>query len=301
MEENNLYDLIDAYLDKTLSAEHLVEVEQQLLTDDSFQEEVALQQKLREAYSDSKQFHLYQTITKVLEEGRLTQTEAAAKGNNSPSKNNWKWLGLFLFVVFAGIGFWFIHSPPPPELSSAASIEEDDRDRITLDTLSPIDSSAHEQRKDTFKTIPPSSNPNVSPPPKKKKNTPIASNSADYKTNNTLESLTDQVRSPGTKQKITLTSPKIDADFNLNVRNKVNIAFEGKVEREENGKLSLLVFNNKNPNRPIDTKIINIDKNETGLDTFYLNYEFTRPPGLYYFTIESENKILAAGRFEVYD
>ena len=107
------------------------------------------------------------------------------------------------------------------------------------------------------------------------------------------------LRSEGLTVKV--NSPTNDADFALGNKGEALVPFRGTIEGSdevEQGTLVLIVFNNKDSNKPIVSVDLEPRKDDSNSYAFQLRQRLKALPGLYYFTIEQgEGEIIYAGKF----
>lgn len=96
MENGNLYDLIERYLDDNLSETERISVESRLVDDPEFREEVALHKALHRHLSDSGELRLRSVLTQV-----LTRPVADRRSPAPPRKRWLIALGIVLLVMSA--------------------------------------------------------------------------------------------------------------------------------------------------------------------------------------------------------
>jgi anti-sigma factor RsiW len=110
MENQDILELINAFLDEELSEDQAREVERRMAEDAEFRKGVALQKDLRSAYRQSGRIRLRNRMAEIMEE------PIPEEDNNVPSTKNkampfGKWLLLLAAIVIVLLATWFFSRP----------------------------------------------------------------------------------------------------------------------------------------------------------------------------------------------
>ncbi len=227
MNKEELYDLIERYLDGTLpDAEHQA-VERQMTTDADFRTEVELHRALHTSLGDAGNFRLRTALDNLLRDP--PPIDDFPSSESSPPASSPRWPRLTGIVVLLAVAVFFVWRwVTPGETSPRSNSPQPEQNQPLIDTTTPSDP--------------------VSPPIKSNPNKPIAmADPADFAPNPVLEArIGDMMRGSGIG--FELSSPAVGASFQLHdgritlpVR---GVATGGDIPTDQ--PLELLIY----PNRP---------------------------------------------------
>lgn len=232
MNKEELYDLIERYLDGVLSDAEREAVERRMANEADFRAEVELHRALHTSLSDADNFRLRNALDDLLRDPPPTDDTT---NQGSASSTLLRWPQLVSIVVLIAVAGWFMWQWLSPDNKSLSSpIPQPPQDQTSDTTSTP-------EQKLPLDT--PSSQP-VRPKPNK----PIAmADPADFKPNPVLEArIGDMVRGNGIG--FELTSPAAGASFQLR-NGRIALPIRGTVTGggiPADQPLELLIY----PNRP---------------------------------------------------
>lgn len=269
-------ELIERYLDGTLSAAEQEQVLARISTDEAFRAELELHQQLQEEFADPKKLQLRDMLTDILQQ-EPTPTEA-----EKPS-NAWKMVGIVLIVLLgAGLIWWMTGQTKTPVPAAPEQPQQ----------TAPIQQTGNDP--DTNQSIKTPSNP-------------IAmADKAAFKANKVFEARLGNggIRSSDASE-VKMTNPILGADFR-SANGQVKISFAGTVPAEEDAEefpLQVSVFNNLSAEKPIAQFAPSIPNRNQQTEpwAFSARQTLRLQAGLYYFTLErkSDGELMYVGKFTV--
>ena len=112
-EKIDLFDLIESYLNNDLPDAKRREVEQRMVEDEAFRQEVELHRGLQENFSDPGRWRLRSTLAEVMKENPPPD-EPSFKSKPGFSKS--RWIGIIFFsIVLIGIVIWYLLQSLPDQ------------------------------------------------------------------------------------------------------------------------------------------------------------------------------------------
>jgi hypothetical protein len=277
MENLDLNELIERYLDGSLPAEMQQEVETRLATDADFKAEVELHRQLQTELADPKKMQLRDLLQEVVQEPLP-----------APAKPGWlKLVGTGLAALLVLWALWVWLSPTPTDVP--APVRQEETKPVTPDNQ-PV-------------AMPPGQNE----PPKtdvKEAHPHIAmANPAAFHTNRDFEArLGSQIRDAGGAA--TVASPATGADFTPK-DGFVRIRFRGAANADGDATsypLHINIYSNEpNPDKPMFLLRPEITDRNAGSWDFSTMARLRLQPGLYYFTVERQagDDLIFVGKFTV--
>ncbi|MCB9339544.1 MAG: hypothetical protein H6577_15545 [Lewinellaceae bacterium] len=295
MENKDLYELIDGYLDGSLTEAEQREVEQRQSRDPGFRQQVQLQRELRETIGNPGRQRLRSVLADILADEPMPPDEPPP----TAAINWWKWAALLAVVVVAGIGIWQWQQP------EAAPIPPDPPGKaIEIPPAPPVqETTPAENGPPAEAPTPPTENKPAQPPKTQKQDIPIAAiDPAAFERNASWDAKVKGVVMGNDELKLTLTSPPLDANFPPGKDGQVTIRFSGTLANfgdADTAPLVLLLYDNQN-RRPLFQIPLALKKTATDQHLFERKERMALKPGLYYFIVETvEGDALAGGRFTV--
>ena len=291
MENENVLELIDGFLDGTLPETRLREVEQRLSQDAAFRQQVQLQRELREAYSNPGRWRLRSVMADIMEEEPQPPEQPPAIKNG----HWWKWIALLVIIVAAGFGIWQWRQP---DTTATPPVQEEQK--AAEQPAPPIAQEEPEEPKlPAEEPKQPAADQPAAPP---RDNAPIAViDPAVFDINGTRETKLQGMRAVQGME-LTLSAPAENANFISGPDKQVTLPFKGTLSDTDNAEtvsVLLLLYDNKNrrPVKEIPIVLQQEKENKFLLDT---NNKMALKPGLYYFMVETEDgDPLAGGKFTV--
>ena len=288
MENGDLSELIESYLDNTLSEEQRREVEQRMANDESFRREVQLHRELQENFSDPARWRLRSTMMEVMQEP-ISSEGPAFTSKPAVAHKIWKWF-ILLAAVFIGIGFWYWLKP---------SADESLKDPIeALPSVEPSSPMTGEQA-DSVVT---ETKETISSKQQPEQPLQIAlADPANFIPNPSMEAFVNSAFRSHDDLSLAMSSPVNSAAFTPNKKGETLIRFAGVLEgfsESEQGVFVVAIFNNKDVVKPLVSLPLKLKKDNTGW-AFDMKQRFKFPLGLYYFTIEHENEIIYTNKFTI--
>lgn len=295
MNKEELYDLIERYLDNTLADAEREEVEHQMATDAEFRAEVEIQRALHISLGDKGNFQLRSALDDLLRnppplDGTLT-TKTPFPPASRPG-----WLRLAgVIILLAAFGYMIWRWVVPGSDSTPAPSSQPAK-QPSADTAS----SPQKATPTDTANLPPSPSPNK---------TIAVADPADFEPNPVLEArIGDMMR--GGNLHFEISSPPVGASFHLQ-NAQITLAVRGTVTGKEitsDQPLELLVYSNrteawqnKQPSfiTPFNIKLKNDGSYQVDFET-----KLKIRPGLYYLVIgqkreDGGHKALWFGKFTV--
>jgi hypothetical protein len=326
MKNQDIFELIESYLDDTQSGEERKIFEKRMAEDKDFYHEVELHRELQEHFSDSGRWRLRSVLTDILEEplpdGALTsgenpfvsepdsQTSQDGKAliitGSQEEKPGSKIITLrralaiaaTLLVLVTAV-FWLLQKPAPKEDLVIENAKTAPKENANPPVEKPADTVKPAQ-----KSPPPEAPPQK--PPKKEYRFIAEANPADFIPSNSMEVFLDSGGRHRGLRGLTLhlKSPANDDDFDLRKGGEAIVPFAGTVEsesKEANFELVLLIVNNREVNNPLKSIPLKLKQSTPGEFTFNARQGLKLSPGLYYFTIELQDGsgTLYTGKFTI--
>jgi hypothetical protein len=307
MDDNNTYDLIEAYIGEALPDEQRLLVEQRMAEDEAFRQEVNLHRELQEHFEDAQRWRLSALIKEVMAEPLPSEKPPGSSQSHSRSFIGWWLIPLALLI---GVGIWLFfqklnESTPPKHQKTAEEPETlaDDTIRYAPDWLPENTEQQPSERgvaTQDSQEKPATSKP-PTPPPTPEKQGPIAqANPEAFAPNKSMEDILSSrsVRGLDTYS-VNLTSPIDQANFIPESDGKATVRFTGKLERKVEGiaaPLQIVCFSTMNINEPLLEATV---EPAEGTGTFDLQQKVDFPPGLYYFLITLAKKDVYVGTFTI--
>lgn len=283
MKKNEIYELIESYLDGSLSIEQQQKVEQRMAADSAFREEVELHRSLQEDYKDPARWRLREVLTEVMQEPLVEQPQPV-----STRRNFWWWIIVPALLLLVG-GIWYFTKPgltpttlPPSENNSTSP--ENDQPAL------PADKSADD-------------NTATQPIQQPQNSASIAqADPTNFKESPAMEAFMD-IRG-GADISLQITSPKNGTVFQTGSTGQTRLHFSGSLtELSPNDitVLDLLLFDNKNADKPLLTLTLKSTADANGNAGFDLRRMVNFSRGLYYFRIEERESgdMLWIGKFTI--
>jgi hypothetical protein len=269
-------DLIERYLDGTLSPAELEAVEARLATDSAFRTELELHQQLHIEFADPKKLQLRDML------GDILQQEPVPSEAESP---NWlKMAGIGLIVLLGILGIWWMSVP--------------------TEHTTPVSPVQPSQQMPSQQNAP---NADTLAKPSEKVQSPIAmADQASFKLNPVFEARLGNggIRSTDGDQ-VQMQSPASGTDFTI-IKGQVKINFKGIAQADDDPQefpLQLNIYNNKSSDTPVAqaAPIITNRKEQVEKWTFSARETLRLSPGQYYYTLErkSDGELLFVGKFSV--
>ena len=299
MKEQDIYQLIDSYLNDELNIEDKLTVESRIQNEPEFAETFTMLEKIYGKVEDKGAMDLIHRMHEMNEkypvsEIDLTVDETVAPPNAStstpstskptetsnPQSSGGLWKILLPLAILGGaLLFYFMNknSETIPEIKTPK--------KETPSTTPEIKTTPPEEKPVEQKVTPPVKEPEQKVPPKQEeKPKPKLYAAADFETNAML----DKMIGTSTRSELSfeVTAPKSNQNF---AESTSTISFSGKTTSSEEQSGSFRLLNNKR----IDIS----EQNFTATDTFNFSTKITKP-GLYYYTIKLGSKTYV-GKFTV--
>lgn len=287
MEKSELFDLIESYLDDTLSEEKRREVEERLAQDENFSREVTLHRQLQENFKDPDRWKLRATLSEIIKEPLLI-VEPSNQTKKILSNNMWKWI-IILSAIFTAIGIWYLLTP-----ATGTSIEEPIELQPSTDPSVPMASIPADTA--TLDVPEEKRSPNM-----QSDNLLASADPENFETNPSMEALVNSSSRSDGDFALNLTVPINNAPFASDKKGETVIRFAGQLSgntHDPSSELTLNVFNNKDVNSVLVSKSLEV-KLESDVLAFDVRQRMKLPFGLYYFTIQQDGDILYAGKFTI--
>ncbi len=308
MEKEQFYNMIEQYLDGSLSGEALEAFEQRLQTEPDFVEEVALHRKLQEELGNAQKRQLRSKLDALRKD--FTQKEETKV---VPIDSNQKWkimVSVAASFLVLSLAFWYfvLRGPEKPKIvDDTPPVNNEDPTPQKEDQIKEIEDPTRlvEDKTDPEKKTDPVETP---PPPENLL--------ANFEPNPELEDLIAQNGTVGDFE-FSIEKPEKNKAFVL-TDNKIEIQFSGMlstsaIENENN--LEVAIYNNDPQNFKSKKRIakfqIPLEKDtsedDEGIafiekDVYYFDLQktLTLDPGLYYYLIQQKGNstTLFTGRFE---
>ncbi len=327
MEKTDLYELIESYLENTLTDAKQQEVEQRMAIDDAFRKEVELHRALQEDYADPDRWHLRSALSEIMEQPLPSDesvTSTLHRNTGSRRKwwtetltgyliptGSWKWAMAIIVAILVIVGFWFFNRPTATQLPKETPMVENPVPPVK-ENKPPVEQQDEAPKTSEHPETPivkkekqsPPKSPSTPPPPKETR--PIAqADPADFAENPNMEAYM-QMRSSALVE-ITVTEPltppnQATTTFDPNNNGKTELHFSGMVEKAAPNMsvtLDLKIYDNKESKRPIRILPLPINTDAEGKASFDIREEVDFKKGLYYFRIEEmeSGEPLVVGRF----
>lgn len=277
MDNRDLYELIESYLDGGLPDEQRREVERRMATDKAFREEVELHRALQEDYEDPSRWRLREALSGIMDEPPPPETPAPEE--KRPRRRRYWWTAIPAVLLLAG-GIWYLMKPGAPAAVPAPARTQPENPPV-------------EQKNEAPSPKNPSQTPN--------KFMPIAqADPANFAKNASMEALRN-LRGTGDIS-LQMTAPKDDAVFEPDGIGQTRLHFSGALAGlapDEVLPLNLLIFNNRDADKPLLTLLTQAAADAKGAATFDLLQTVDFPKGLYYFRIDEREsgEMLGMGSF----
>lgn len=296
MENSNIHDLIEAYLDGKLPAEKRHEVEKRMAEDERFRRKVKLQRELQEHFEDPQRWHLRNLMAEIMAEELPPEEPPAASGRGNGLRRWWLWM--IPFALLVGAGVWFLRSTlfvkasqeganelPSIELQLSPSEEATAPEAELSPESMDADPAAlpSEPQTPLQATRPPIA---ARPSPALQPQMPIAqADPADFVPNPSMEMLvlSGSTRSGG--YTFFFRTPSVRTDFARSRDGTTQIRFEGEVEGmsdEQELAFSIAILSTTNISRSLLSIPVTQAK---GGAAFELQQKVNLRPGLYYFVV----------------
>jgi hypothetical protein len=293
MEE--LYKLIEDYLNNRLPEERRQELEHRMEKDEAFRKEVQLHRAMQEEFSDARGWNLYASLQEIMQEDETPGLEVYPHDNRRKSRN---WLWVIALCVVGGIFFWYFSNtfePPPPQPPGQdPSIDATDSPTRGND---PVKEKAED-------TVDPQNNPR----PKKDSNKKEQMASIDPKSFEPNQTMETYIGSGGTLSTggmgVRMDPAKQPVSFFLNKEGASPLLFSGRfygLRPESDTRFVFNVFDNKNTLDPKASIPLAVNAGSSGTVEFIVDQRLKLIPGLYYYQIEHESSgaVLVTGKFFV--
>ncbi len=288
MDNQALYEMIEAYLNGSLPDAERKALEQRMATDEEFRREVLLHRKLKEHFSDPVRWNLRSHLKEVMQEPLPLATETNEPPLPVTEKSSWrKPLGLIAFVAVVSLALWqWRRSSHQPSLPSEAA-----EPPTPTAPSSPIS-----KPEETITPVVP-----IAPKSQEIKPALIANaDPANFIPNPAMEASLEGVR--GGDWEANISSPKNTDAFQPNAKGKTMVAFKGSLSGGGAATtFSLLVYNNRDNKRPIFSQQLRTQSGRGEELIFDMRQEFNFQLGLYYFAIveDLEEAEVWVGRFVI--
>jgi hypothetical protein len=295
MENQDILELINAFLDQELSEEQVREVESRMTKDVEFRKNVELQKDIRKAYRHAGRIRLRNSMTEVMKES-IPEEDPFVSSVGKKTRYLVKLLMLLAAVVIILVVIWFVFRPDKtaqenssPSTEQSTSPSSKDADTQMEQEIVPIEDNQQEPEDEQTTSS--------------ETRYPIAmADPADFAPNPTMEAMIRGEFRSGEGIFLELTSPSEDAFFNLQGDENQTVTVLGTLSGLEVGQqlnLVLLFFDNKDINNPILEFSFEVEGKEAGT-SLNLSPSLSSRPGLYYLMIETEEgDLLAAGKFKL--
>ncbi len=269
-------ELIERYLDGTLSEAEREALNTRLAIDDAFRAELELHQQIHAEFADPKKLQLRDMLTDILQQ-EPTPTEA-----EKPS-NGWKLAGLVLIVLLgAGLIWW-----------------------MAGQTKNPMPS-APEQPQQTAPIQQTGNDPDTTQSGKTPSNAIAMVDKAAFKANKVFEARLGNggIRSSDAAES-KMTQPAMGANFTA-ANGQVKINFSGTIPSEADAEelpLQISVYNNLSTDVPVAQFAPQMTNRNQQVEkwTFSSRQMLRLTAGLYYYTLErkSDGELMYVGKFTV--
>lgn len=274
MENFDANDLVERYLDGSLSPDEKASVEARMTSDPAFRAEVDLHRQLQEEFVDPQKLQLRDMMSDILRD-----TPAPP---NAPQPNWLKILGMALLVL---LGVWAIWRMVFPIQENAPTVPPTQQE---LQTPTQVPSKG------------PDSIPQTPPEP-----IAMADRTA-FKSNPVFEARLGNGGIRSTDGKVVeMQSPALGADFKA-VKGVVTLYFKGTAlsdDDQSENPIQINIYASKSTDTPLAQLLPDIsNRNEkTEKWAFSTRKALRLPPGLYYFTIERQidSDLIFVGKFTV--
>ncbi len=290
MDDQDLTRYIEDYMNDVLSADKRIEFEHRLETDKAFQQEVRLHKLLKGHLSDPGRWKHYDALATVSKDPFPPGDETLTNQSLKLKHRGWKWLGLIASLMVVGVFVWQFNKPTD-ELPSQPPVE---KQPTQLPVPPPIKGSEPVQQGTPSKPKPPGQ--------KLPANIPIAeADPANFEPNASMEVFVNGgLKSEGLNLKI--TRPLNGTEFTPDKNGTTTVRFTGTIgdaPKNEPTAFVLLIFNNHDINKPLNTIPLLLQKDASGKSFFDLRQPLNLRQGLYYFTIEQEGRMAYTGKFMI--
>ncbi len=274
MDKQNLYDLIESYLRKTLDERRLKEMEDQMAEDEVFRAEVEERRKVLNFKSEG-----LSQVTETGEEGTNPveapadeSTQQEKEGLTVVKKEKLKYAMLVLALIFAGTQFWLLTTEQSQKSKDTAFSHDEEVEipvpRPRLEPLFP-----EEDQDDRF--IP----------------------------NPSFETLIKG----GIRSRVLdleVNSPGENAVFVPNELGRSTIHFRGKaleVDKKISSLFNILIFSNQDVDEAVTSFSFQFKKDKKEQNYFEVSRRVKLDPGIYYFLIQSQEgrQLLYTGKFRI--
>ena len=274
MENFDTNDLVERYLDGSLSPDEKESVETRMSSDPAFRAEVDLHRQLQEEFVDPQKLQLRDMMSNIL---RDTPAPPDA------TQPNWlKILGMALLVLLGAWAIWRMASPMQKNAPTMPPTQQE------LQTPSQVPAKGS----DSLPQAPPE---------------PIAmADRTAFKSNPVFEARLGNGGIRSTDGKVVkVQSPVLGADFKA-VKGVVSLHFKGTAlsdDDQSENPLQINIYASRSTDTPIAqfTPGITNRNEKTDKWAFSTKKALRLPPGLYYFTIERQldSELIFVGKFTV--
>lgn len=293
MEE--LYKLIEDYLNNRLPEERRRELEERMEKDEEFRKEVQLHRAMQEEFSDARGWNLYASLQEIMKEDEAPGLVEHPDDSKKKSRN---WLWVIVLCVGGGMLFWYFSSifEPRPSYPPGQGPSIDATDSLTKGN-DPVKEKAEDKVE-----------PKTDPRPKKDSNEKDQMASIDPKNFEPNRTMETYIRSAGTLSaggmSVRMDPAKQPVSFFPNKDGSSPLLFSGGFYGLRPGSDTRFVFNvfdNKNTLDPKESIPLAVNAGSSGTAEFIVDQRLKLIPGLYYYQIEHESSgaVLVTGKFFV--
>ncbi len=292
MEE--LYKLIEDYLNNRLPEDRRRELEQRMEKDAEFRKEVELHRAMQEEFSDVRGWNLYASLQEIMQEDEAPEIVGSPGDNKKQSR---KWLWAIILCIVAGMLFWYFSSISKPAMTNPTAPSP------AIDAIENLPKGNNPQEQKVEDKVVPTNDP----PPQKSPNEKQQMASIDpknFEPNPTMESYIHSGGTLGTgRAGVRMDKPQQTATFSPN-KGATQLQFTGRfygLRPEKDNKYAFNIFDNKNSLDPRLIIALEPKADSSGEASFKAAKKTRLAPGLYYYQIEHESSgaVLVTGKFFV--
>lgn len=284
MDDRQLYETIEAYLLKQMSAAETAAFESAMRADPALAQRTELYRHSLRAAERLAEKSLHEKFARWRQEVETTGTPS--KPGHSPRLKIWPFLGALLLALAGSIVLWKHNNNTPG------------------DAVKPRENSAKPDTAYTAPTIkkPIAIQPDTPPgaPEGNRRRLLAKADPADFAANFTMDKYINSLRS--NNNTVRITAPPYADTIMPNARGRSLLHFAGTIAGLSDkgiADLELLIFNNQNDQTPLLILSIQATANTAGVADFDLRHTADFPQGRYYYIVQTKKteQVLQAGMF----
>ena len=280
----DLYKLIEDYLNDALPEEQRREVERRMESDEDFQREVALHRAMQDHFGDASGWHLYTSITEIMQEPIPADDSPPDGKPGDSSGRRWQWWWAIPAVFMALAGVWYF-SRPAERMTPPQPVQ------VPPTKPAPPATQPIAAEKDSQSVVNPED-----------KRFFAKADPADFVPNNTMEVYIESKTLGPEEISLQVTAPQNLAVFYPDKTGQTRLRFAGSfsgLPPNEKTAFDLLIFDNKNDNKALMTIPLQVSADAAGAAAFDLRNKVVFRLGLYYYQIEEKESgaVLMTGKF----